>query len=137
MTTAVDHLQAVLERAQADRPEVGGFPHLAESLRRAGVTRYRMAVPSNAVLYLTAAGPVAVQSEPLLAGIVQVARFDRQSLIAALRANQAGETTFPEFVRGCWMAGIVWYDVDLAARTCTYHGADGDSYVEEYEAVEL
>ncbi|MGW6688330.1 hypothetical protein [Streptomyces sp. NPDC054961] len=34
-------------------------------------------------------------------------------------------------------AGVVWYDVDLDARTCTYYGADGDHDVEAYPAVEI
>ncbi|MFD8295405.1 DUF1398 family protein [Streptomyces bauhiniae] len=51
--------------------------------------------------------------------------------------RQAGETAFPEFVRGCWQAGVVRYDVDLAARTCTYYGAGEESYVETYPEVAL
>ncbi len=96
-----------------------------------------MAVPSHTMLYLTAAGSVAVQGEPLVAGMADVPPFDRQTLITALRSDQAGQTTFPEFVQGCWQAGVVWYDVDLIARTCTYYGADGDNYVETYPAVEI
>ncbi|MFI1400446.1 DUF1398 domain-containing protein [Streptomyces sp. NPDC020681] len=135
--TAITNLQAALERAATVRPEVGGFPYLAEALRQGGVTRCRMAVPSNAMLYLTDAGPVAVQGEPPATGMLDVMPFDRQALITALRADQAGQTTFPEFVQGCWNAGIVWYDVDLTARTCTYYGADGDSYIETYPTVEI
>lgn len=87
-----------------------------------------MAVPSNAMLSLTDAGPVAVQGEPLATGMVDVAPFNRQGLLTALRTDQAGESTFPEFVQGCWKAGVVWYEVDLDARQCVYYGADGDSY---------
>ncbi|MFF3446503.1 DUF1398 domain-containing protein [Streptomyces sp. NPDC002667] len=137
MTHAIDNLRAALARAETVRPQVGGFPHLAEALRQAGVTHCLMAVPSNAMLYLTAAGPVAVQGETLISGMTDVPPFDAEALIAALRADQAGRTTFPEFVQGCWAAGVVRYDVDLTARTCTYFGADGDSYVESYEAVRL
>lgn len=137
MSTAISNLQTALERAATVRPKVGGFPYLAESLRQAGVARCRMVVPSNAMLYLTDTGPVAVQGEPLVAGMVDVLPFDGQGLVAALRADQAGETTFPEFIEGCWRAGVVWYDVDLAARTCTYYGNDGDSYTETYPAVEI
>ncbi|MGI5447280.1 DUF1398 family protein [Streptomyces sp. CA-243310] len=137
MGSAPTHLQATLERAAAIRPKVGGFPHLAETLRQAGVSRCRMAVPSNAMLYLTDLGPVAVQGEPLIAGMVDAAPFDREALLTALRLDQAGESTFPEFVQGCWNAGVIWYDVDLHARTCAYHGAEGDSYVEAYPAVEI
>ncbi|MGW4686662.1 DUF1398 family protein [Streptomyces sp. NPDC004244] len=140
MTTATDpitRLQAAMERGAAVRPKVGGFPYLAESLRRAGVTHCRMAVPANAFLYLTEHGDVVVQGEPLVTGFAVAPPFDRSELVAALRADQAGRTTFPEFVRGCWEAGIVWYEVDTAARTCTYHGAGGDSYTEDYPAVAL
>ncbi|MFJ3876554.1 DUF1398 family protein [Streptomyces sp. NPDC090077] len=135
--TAIAALQAALERGAAVRPEVGGFPYLAESLRQAGVTRCRMAVPSNAFLYLTAHGDVVVQGEPLVTGPVQAPPFDREALVAALRADQAGKTAFPEFVRASWEAGVVWYDVDTAARTCTYYGTGGDSYTEDYPAVVL
>ncbi|MEU6815368.1 DUF1398 family protein [Streptomyces sp. NPDC046860] len=134
-TPAVRTLEAALARAAEIRPRTGGFPYLAETLRRAGVTRCAMTVPSNAMLYLTAAGPVAVQGEPLFTGTSGVPSFDRAALITALRADQAGETAFPEFVRGCWHAGVVRYDVDLAARTCTYYGAGEESYVETYPEV--
>ncbi|WP_407554639.1 DUF1398 family protein [Streptomyces sp. Pv4-95] len=137
MSSATMRLHAALERAAVVRPEVGGFPYLAEALRQAGVTRCRMAVPSNAMLYLTDAGPVAVQGEPLATGMVDVAPFNRQALLTALRTDQAGESTFPEFVQGCWKAGVVRYDVDLDARQCVYYGADGDSYTESYPAVEI
>lgn len=130
-------MHTALARAAAVRPKVGGFPYLAEVLRQAGVSRCRMALPSNAMLYLTAAGPVVVQEEPLCTGPVEAAPFDRAALITALRADQAGETDFPEFVQGCRQAGMLWYDVDLDARTCTYYGAEGDSYTENYAAVTL
>ncbi|MFF4429589.1 DUF1398 domain-containing protein [Streptomyces sp. NPDC001513] len=137
MSNATANLRAALERASAIRPKVGGFPYLAEALRQAGVRHCRMAVPSHAMLYLTEAGPVAVQGEPLCTGMVDVASFDREALVAALRSDQAGETSFPEFVEGCWKAGVVWYDVDLNARTCTYYGADGDDYTESYPGVDI
>ncbi|OPF75402.1 DUF1398 domain-containing protein [Streptomyces antioxidans] len=136
-TDAIDHLRAALERGEAARPKAGGFPYLAESLRRAGVTHCRMAVPANAFLYLTEHGDVVVQGEPLATGFALAPRFDEAALIAALRSDQAGETTFPEFIRGCWDAGIVWYDVDTEARTCTYYGTGGDSYTEDYPPVTL
>ncbi|MGW9075646.1 DUF1398 family protein [Streptomyces kronopolitis] len=137
MSAALTTLRTALERVAAVRPKVGGFPYLAEVLRQAGINRCRMAVPSNAMLYLTASGPVVVQEEPLCTGPVEAPPFDRAALIAALRADQAGETEFPEFVQGCWQAGVLWYDVDLHARTCTYYGTEGDSYTENYAAVSV
>ncbi|MGW4194859.1 DUF1398 family protein [Streptomyces sp. NPDC005004] len=135
--TAVPTLEAALEHGASVRPRAGGFPYLAEALRRAGTTRCTMTVPSGSMLYLTDAGPVALQGEPLITGMTDVPPFDRAALLGALRADQAGETSFPEFVRGCWEAGVVRYDVDLTARTCVYQGAGGETYTETYPAVAL
>jgi uncharacterized protein YbcV (DUF1398 family) len=54
-----------------------------------------------------------------------------------LRVNQAGESTFPEFLADCWRSGVIRYDVDFAGRTVAYHGCNGEQYVEAYRAVEL
>ena len=50
MSEAVSNLQAAQERAMAGRPRVGGFPYLAETLRRAGVTRNVWHLPACASL---------------------------------------------------------------------------------------
>jgi uncharacterized protein YbcV (DUF1398 family) len=121
----------------AGRPKVGGFPYLAETLRRAGVTRNLWHLPACQSLYLTDAGPVAIVGTPLATGMADVPPFDREALIAALRTDQAGRSTFPEFLMATWRAGIVRYDVDLVARTCTYYGANGEEYVETYPAVDM
>jgi uncharacterized protein YbcV (DUF1398 family) len=39
MSNAIENLQAAQKHAMTIRPKVGGFPYLAETLRRAGVTR--------------------------------------------------------------------------------------------------
>jgi len=137
MSTAIDNLQAALQRAFAARPKVGGFPYLAETLRRAGVTRNLWFLPACQSLYLTGQGPVVTQGAPLVSGTVDVPPFDREALIAALRTGQAGERTFPEFLAAAWRAGIVRYDVDFDKRTVTYYGGSGGEYAEEYPAVEI
>ena len=59
---------------------------------------------------------------PLASGTVDVPGFDREMLIKALRTDQPGESTFPEFLAASWRAGVVRYEVGFAARTCTYYG---------------
>lgn len=137
MSKSVENLESALQRAMAGRPKAGGFPYLAETLRNAGVTRNVWSLPACQSLYLTEQGPVVMQGAPLFTGIRDVAPFDQDSLITALRADQAGASTFPEFLTAAWKAGVVNYDVDFKARTVTYHGAAGESYVESYPAVEL
>jgi uncharacterized protein YbcV (DUF1398 family) len=137
MSDAIDNLQAALQRASAGRPAVGGFPYLAETLRRAGVTRNLWFLPACQSLYLTEKGPVVSQGMSLTNGTVDVPPFDREALIAALRTDQAGESTFPEFLAAAWRAGVVRYDVDFMRRIVIYYGCGGDEYAEEYPAVEI
>ena len=137
MSQAIEHLQAAQRRAMAIRPKVGGFPYLAETLRRAGVTRNLWFLPACQSLYLTDDGPVVTLGTPLLSGSAEVPPFNQEALIAALRTDQAGESTFPEFLAASWRAGVVRYDVDLRARTVAYYGCHGEEYVEHYPAVEV
>ena len=78
-----------------------------------------------------------MQGTPLVTGAVDVPTFDREALIRALRTDQKGESTFPEFLAASWRAGVVRYDVDFAARTVTYCGSNGEQYVEDYPAVDI
>ena len=137
MNKAIDVLQAAMQRAIEIRPKVGGFPYLAETLRRAGVTRNLWYLPACQSVYLTELGPVVQLGTPLVSGMADVPKFDREALIAALRIDQAGQSTFPEFLSATWLAGVVRYEVDFGARTCTYFGAQNEEYVENYPAVNV
>ena len=137
MSKAIENLEAAQRRAMAGRPKVGGFPYLAETLRRAGVTRNFWSLPACQSLFLTNDGPVVMQGTPLAAGAMDVPPFNRGALISALRTDQAGESTFPEFLAATWRAGVVRYDVDFTARTVAYYGCNGEEYVEAYPAVEV
>ncbi len=134
MSKAIENLEAAQKHAMALRPRVGGFPYLAETLRRAGVTRNVWFLPSCQSLFLSNDGPVVNQGTPLAAGTIDVPPFNREALIAALRKDQAGESTFPEFLAASWRAGVVRYDVDFTARTVAYYGCHGEEYMEAYPA---
>jgi uncharacterized protein YbcV (DUF1398 family) len=135
MGKAIENLQAAQQRAMAGRPKVGGFPYLAETLRCAGVTRNLWYLPACQSLYLTADGPVVTTGTPLSTGTVDVPPFNREALISALRTDQAGKSTFPEFLAASWRAGVVRYDVDLIARKVAYYGCNGEEYIEDYPVV--
>lgn len=137
MSKAIENLQAAQQRAMAGRPKIGGFPYLAETLRLAGVTRNLWFLPSCQSLYLTNDGPVITMGTPLVSGTVDLPPFNREALIKALRTDQAGSSTFPEFLLASWHAGVLRYDVDFVGRTVAYHGCNGEEYVEKYPAVEV
>jgi len=137
MSKAVENLVEAQEFAMSIRPKVGGFPYLAEALRLAGVTRNRWFLPSCQSVYLTKVGAIVSQGTPLLIGNADIPKFDREALIRALRIDQAGQSTFSEFLKASWEAGVISYEVDLENRKVTYCGAFGESYVEDYLAVEI
>lgn len=137
MNELVETIRRALAHGARSRPVVGGFPFLAEALRRAGVERIHCFLPTLATVYVTARGEAVLPGTALVHDAAVIARFDRDALVAALRADQEGKTTYPEFAAAAWRAGVLGYDVDLAARTCTYRSARGESYVESYRSVEI
>jgi uncharacterized protein YbcV (DUF1398 family) len=107
MSKAIENLEAAFQQAMAIRPKVGGFPYMAEILRLAGVTRNIWSLPACQSLYLTELGPVVIIGAPLASGTVDAPPFNGEALIAALRVDQAGNSTFPEFLAASWRAGVV------------------------------
>ena len=75
------------------------------------------------------------QGVPLLTGTTDVPVFNGEALIRALRTDQAGESSFVEFLEAAWRSGVVRYDVDFDARTVAYHGCAGEEYVEAHPEV--
>lgn len=137
MSKAIQNLFAAQRRAMEGRPKVGGFPFLAETLRQAGVTSNVWQLPSCQSIYITEHGAVVQQLTPLATGTVDVPAFDEDALVAALRADQAGRSTFEEFLTSTWQAGVIRYDVDLVERCVTYFGSFGQYYLEPYPQVSI
>ena len=137
MSKAVENLLKAQQFAMSISPKVGGFPYLAEALRKAGITRNIWNLPSCQSIYLTERGSVASQGTPLINATTDVPPFNREALIKALRIDQAGQSTFPEFLKASWEAGVVNYIVDFEKRVVTYYGVLGESYAENYPAVEI
>jgi len=113
MSNAIENLQAAQKHAMTIRPRVGGFPYLAEALRRAGVIENFWSLPACQSIYLTDKGPVVRQGQPLVSGAADIPAFDRDGLIKAS------------------------YDVDLEKQTVSYYGCNGEEYVEAYAAVDI
>ena len=137
MSTLTDTVQNARRRAAEIRPEVGGFPVIAEVLRQAGIHRNEWTLPAGQSVYLTDTGAVVEPASSLVSVMSEVPAFDRDAVIDAIRADQAGHTTFPEFLAAIWTAGVTGYVADLDRRTVTYSGIDNTTYVESYPAVAI
>lgn len=132
MSTAIATLTQALESAMKIRPKVGGFPVLAEVLRQAGVIKNIWTLPAAQSVYLTTFGNVVMAGQPLIGEFADIPTFNRDALIRAIRTDQSGDSTFPEFLAATWAAGVVSYEVDFESRTVSYFGALGEVYVEGY-----
>ena len=137
MSTLTETVHTAQRAAAQIRPEVGGFPVLAEVLRQAGVHRYQRTLPAGQSVYVTDRGAVVEPAVSLVSEMSDVPAFDREAVIGAIRADQAGHSTFPEFLAAIWAAGVTGYVADFHQRTVTYSGIDGTAYVESYPAVDL
>lgn len=127
-----------MEYAMANRPKIGGFPFLAECLRKAGVRHNIWSLPAAQSIYIMSDGNAVVQQgTPVIVGMADVPPFDEEALIMALRTDQAGESTFPEFLNAAWSAGVWGYDVDFERHTVTYMGVKGQLYTESYPVIEV
>ena len=137
MSKAVENVIKAQQYAMSIRPKIGGFPNFAEGLRKAGITQNIWHLPSCQSIYLTQFGSVAYQGTPLINAIVDVPPFDRSSIIKALKDDQTGLTSFPEFLNAAWQAGVVSYIVDFEKRSVSYFGVLGECYTEAYPAIEI
>lgn len=137
MSKAQEKLEAAMSYALSHRPKVGGFPFLAECLRQAGVQLNLWSLPSAQSIYVMEEGVVVQMGHPLVGSKAEVASFDEAALIRALRTDQAGESSFPEFLEAAWKAGVISYEVDFLAREVAYYGARGECYMEAYPFLEV
>lgn len=135
MENTVSKLQLAFEFAMKHRPLVGGFPFLAECLRLAGVRENVWLLPACQSIYKMETGGVVSQMTPLETSMVEIPPFNKEALITALRADQNGTTTFPQFLEAVWKAGVTSYSVHFNERYVTYHALDGQSYTESYPQV--
>lgn len=136
-TTNVEKLIEAQKYAMANRPPVGGFPFLAEVLRQAGVKTNRWTLPSCQSVFQMLDGAVLQQGTPLVTGVHEIPKFAQAALVHAIREDQAGRSTFPEFLNAAWQAGTVGYVVDFELRKVSYYGVNGETYIEEYPRVEV
>jgi len=105
MNKIVDTIIEAQQYAISIRPKAGGFPILAEVLRQAGVKMNRWFLPSCQSIYLTRDGAVVQQGIPIIEGTHEMPRFEREALISAIRSDQEGLYSFPEFLHASWKAG--------------------------------
>ena len=110
---------------------------MAETLRQADVKQNIWTLPACQSIYHIEGGSIVQQGTPLLNGSADIPAFDKEALIKALKIDQAGKSTFREFLESSWKAGVIWYQVDFEKRAVTYGGSKGETYTTKYSAVSI
>lgn len=133
MSNAIKNLLEAQQMAMNNRSQTAeGFPYLAAVLRKAGVLKNIWTLPACQSVYLTKDGPVVMLLKPLVTEPSDIPAFNREKFIEILRLNQAGKTSFPEFLQQSWLAGVISYEVDFEKRKVIYFGCLGECYTESY-----
>lgn len=138
MNNNIEKLINAQQYAMTIRPKVGGFPVLAAVLHHAGVKLNRWILPACQSVYIMQNDEgVVFQQTPLITGAYDIPLFNSEALITAIRKDQAGNSTFPEFLQSVWEAGIITYEVDFIKRRVIYYGVKNESYIEEYPDIDV
>lgn len=131
------NLKNAMSKSEKGRPKIGGFPYLAECLRQEGFTENTWYLPSGDSFYFSKEDSLIIPGKSLIEGVASYPPFSEEELIEVLRADQAGRTTFPDFLMNIWKSGVVKYEVNFIDRYVVYYGATGEEYKETYPAVEI
>ncbi|MFP8918498.1 DUF1398 family protein [Enterococcus innesii] len=116
---------------------MGSFPYLAECLRQEGFVKKSWYLPSGYSFYFLGEEVLVIPGKALIDQVTPFPSFSEEKLIKALRADQAGQTTFTEFLMTTWASGIVNYEMNFRERTVAYYGLNNEEYKEAYSEVEL
>lgn len=107
------------------------YPQLAQRLIAAGVHSYTVDVATAIIVYRTASGENAIHQNTNKPRIV-AETFNKEQVIQVIRINQAGNSTYAEFMEGIANAGVRFYEAMFFGdnKRVTYIGI-GDSYEEK------
>lgn len=110
--------------------ESKSYPELVKALIAAGVGSYTVDVPSGARLYRFNGGEHILHNDAIIGQSV-AEKFSEEKTVQAIRENQQGKTSYPQFMEGIAAAGVRFYEATLNGdrKRVTYIGIGG-SYEE-------
>jgi uncharacterized protein YbcV (DUF1398 family) len=107
------------------------FPAVVRRLSAIGCEQYHADFRRGEKTYYMPDGDTYVSPLAVPPGRIAEA-FSQEQVVAALRAAQSKQITYPQFLARIVDAGCVGYFVNLAGRRAIYMGRSGDSYVEHF-----
>jgi len=116
----------IAEKLQDAFASAQNYPDLAARLANAGVLSYTVDISSHIILYRFENGVIHL-SEKTDPPVVIASQFNNGAVVQAIRDNQQGRTTYPEFMQGMANAGVRFYEATLNGENprVTYIGIGG------------
>lgn len=124
-----EQAQAVRECAEGSVQGTMNFPRIVARLIEAGVERYHADFSRGEITYYLHDAASEVVAVPRIAKVA-AQDFSADGVKSAVRASQAGEIRFPEFVDRATAAGCVGYFAQIGGRRVIYFGRNGDCHTE-------
>lgn len=114
------------EKIQQAYASAKNYPDLAAKLIAAGVLSYVVDVSSKIILYRLADGETQLH-EKTDPPVAIAHNFNDELTVKAIRDNQQGKTTYPEFMQDIANAGVRFYEATLNGKSprVTYIGIGG------------
>ena len=97
------------------------------------MTRTIWTLPAAQAVYLTAAGPVVSQDQPLITSMTPIRPLTGTQERRRSATTRPAKPTFRQCLTAIWRAGAIRYEVVSNERTVTYCGL-GASCTERYPA---
>jgi uncharacterized protein YbcV (DUF1398 family) len=107
------------------------FPEVVGMLTNAGVESYFADLVRGEETFYTVDGETH-QERMTLPPTKIAGEFSQTGVVAAIRAAQADQIRYPDFVGRAMTAGIVAYWAFLTGRKVIYFGRKGEFHVEEF-----
>jgi uncharacterized protein YbcV (DUF1398 family) len=127
----IEVMRGTLHDSEAGRVT---FPEVIGRLSGAGVESYFADLTRGADTFYMPSGETHVEEMTLPStGIAE--EFSQTGVVAAIRAAQADEVRYPEFVKRAMAAGVTAYWVFLSGKKVIYFGRKGEFHVEVFPGV--
>lgn len=117
---------SVEEKLKTAYATAKSYPELAAKLIDSGILSYTVEVAAGLMLYRLADGETIFHDSDIEPKVI-AARFNTEQVIKAIRDNQQGKSTFPEFMDAIAAAGVRFYEATLNGdqKRVTYMGSGG------------
>ena len=107
------------------------FPEVVGMLTSAGVESYFADLVRGEERFYAASGETHLEKMPVPPMRVSD-NFSQSGIVAAVRAAQADEIRYPEFLERAVAAGVAGYWAFLSGKRVIYFGRKGEFHVEEF-----